>query len=147
MSQDPDALVSRGTKSRGNPTQRVLEPIQRIRFTESTLRHASVWEKTGPSLGKINLIKVPNQRSPYAMKFEDMSHEETERQQRCARSKAWNLAQNLCKVKEKTRLHSTFPRRNGYSQLRQQKSGRKESLQLIQERVCTWSSKKDLQFC
>ena len=34
------------------------------------------------------------------MKFEDWSHEETERQQRCARSKAWNLATNMYKLKE-----------------------------------------------
>ena len=34
------------------------------------------------------------------MKFEDGSHEETEGQQ-CARSKAWNLAKNICKLKEK----------------------------------------------
>ena len=35
------------------------------------------------------------------MKFEDRSHEESERQQRCARSKAWNLAKNKYKLKEK----------------------------------------------
>ena len=29
------------------------------------------------------------------------SHAETERQQRCARSKAWNLAKNIYKLKEK----------------------------------------------
>ena len=42
------------------------------------------------------------------MKFEDRSHEETERQQRCARSKAWNLAQNIFKLKEedKATFHS-----------------------------------------
>ena len=51
-------------------------------------------------MGKIN-VKVPHQRSPYAMKFEGRSHGETERQQRCARSKAWNLAKNMCKLKEK----------------------------------------------
>ena len=34
--------------------------------------------------------KIPRLRSPYATKFEDRSQEETERQQRCARSKAWN---------------------------------------------------------
>ena len=61
--------------------QKVLEPIQRERFTQSTLRQASIREKKGPSLGKIN-VKVPHQRSPYAMKFEDRSHEETERLQR-----------------------------------------------------------------
>ena len=46
--------------------------------------------KEGPSLGKIN-VNVPLLRSPYAMKFEDSSQEETERQQRCARSKDWNV--------------------------------------------------------
>ena len=35
------------------------------------------------------------------MKFEYRCHEETERQQRCARSKAWNLAENTNKLKEK----------------------------------------------
>ena len=34
------------------------------------------------------------------MKFEERSQEETERQERCARSKAWNLAKNICKLKE-----------------------------------------------
>ena len=38
------------------------------------------------------MSNVPHQRSPYAKKFDNRSHEETERQQRCARSKAWNLA-------------------------------------------------------
>ena len=80
--------------------QKVLEPIQRVRFTESTLRQASVREKKGPSLGKIN-VKVSHQRSPDATKFEDRSLEETERQQRCARSNAWNLAENTYKHKEK----------------------------------------------
>ena len=37
------------------------------------------------------------------MKFEDWCHEETERQQRCARSKAWNLAKNMYMLKEKDR--------------------------------------------
>ena len=35
------------------------------------------------------------------MECEDRSQEETERQQRCARSKAWNLAKNTDKLKEK----------------------------------------------
>ena len=54
-------------------------------------------------------IEVPHQRSPYAMKFEDRSHEETGRQQRCARSKAWNLAKNIFKVKEKDKAAFHFP--------------------------------------
>ena len=35
------------------------------------------------------------------MKFEDGSQEETERQQRCAQSKARNLAKNIYKLQEK----------------------------------------------
>ena len=108
VSQDSDALVSQGRKSRGNPMQKVLEPIQRVRFTQSMLRQASIREKKGPSLGK-RQVKNPHQRSLYAMKFEDWSHEETERQQRCARSKAWNLAFNIYKLKEKDKAPVYFP--------------------------------------
>ena len=91
-----------------NPMQKVLEPSQRERFTESTQRQASIGEKKGPSLGKIN-VKVPHQRSPYDWKLEDRSHEETERQQRCARSKAWNLAKNIYKLKENDKAAFYFP--------------------------------------
>ena len=58
-------------------------------------------------LGKLQ-VKIPHQRSPYAMKFEDRSHEETERHVRCARSKPWNLAKNIYKLKEndKATFHS-----------------------------------------
>ena len=35
------------------------------------------------------------------MKCEDRSHEETERQERCARGIAWNLARNIYKLQEK----------------------------------------------
>ena len=35
VSQDSDALVSQGRKSRGSPMQKVLEPIQTVRFTKS----------------------------------------------------------------------------------------------------------------
>ena len=55
VSRDSDALVSQGRKSRGNLMQKVLEPLQSVRFTKSTLRQASIREKKGLSLGKINL--------------------------------------------------------------------------------------------
>ena len=80
--------------------QKVLGPLRRARFTESTPRQASIRENKGPSLGKIQ-VKILHQRSPHAMKFEDRSQEETDRQQRCARSKAWNFAENIDKLKEK----------------------------------------------
>ena len=138
VSQDSEALVSqRGKQPRGNPMQKVLEPIRRIRFTESTLRQASIREKKGPSLGKIH-VKNPHQRSLHAMKLEDRSQEHTQRQERCARGKAWNLAKNVYKLKEKDRATFYSPR------LRQQKSQRKESLWWIPELLCIWSARKTL---
>ena len=80
--------------------QKVLGSMRKVRFTQSTLHQASNREKEEPSLGK-RQVKLPHQRSPYAMKFEDRSHEETARQQRCARDKSWNLAKNMYKLKEK----------------------------------------------
>ena len=60
---------------------------------------ANTRENKGPSLGKIQ-VKVPHQCSPYAMKFEERSQEEIERQERCAREVAWKLAKNILTLKE-----------------------------------------------
>ena len=50
----------------------------------------------------------------------------------CPKQGLESCPKNFTSSKKKTMLHSTFPRRNGYShgysRLRQQKSGRKESL-------------------
>ena len=128
VSQDSDALASQGTKEfRGNPMQKVLNAIQRVRFTKSTLRHASIRDKKGPSLGKIQ-VKPQHQRSPYAPKFEDRSHEKTGRLQRCAKGKAWNLAENMYKLKENDRLQSSHLQRSGFSQVPHQESRVRESL-------------------
>ena len=54
--------------------------------------------------------KNPHQRSPYAMEFEDRSHEETERQQRCARTNARKLAKNTYKLKENGKTTFCSPR-------------------------------------
>ena len=88
--------------------QQVLGSIRKVRLTQSTLRQASIREKKGPSLGKIQ-VKHPHQRSPYAMKFEDPSHGETERQQRCVGSKAWNFAKNIYELKEKDKATFCSP--------------------------------------
>ena len=42
----------------------------------------------------------PHQRNPNAPKFEDVSQEETEWQERCAREAAWRLAKSVFKLKE-----------------------------------------------
>ena len=68
-----------------------MASIRRVRFTRAALRQANIREE-GPSLNKIQ-VKLPHQRSPYVMKFEDRSQEETERQERCARGDAWETCQ------------------------------------------------------
>ena len=97
VSQDWELLDSqRGDQARGNPMQKSLG-------TDSKSTIHSVYatsSKKGPSLGTIQ-VRNPHQRSPYAMKFEDRSQEETQRQQRCARGKGWNLAERIDKLKEK----------------------------------------------
>ena len=59
-------------------------------------------------MGKLQ-VKIPHQRSPYAMKIEDRSQKETERQEPCARGKAWNLVRNIYKLKEKDKATFHFP--------------------------------------
>ena len=77
----------------------MLEPIRRVRFTKAALRQANIREKEGLSLGKIQ-VKIPHQRSPYAMKFEDRSPRETARQERRARGDAWEPAKKIYELKK-----------------------------------------------
>ena len=116
--QNSDALVSQGRKSLGSPMQKVLEPIQNVRFTESTLRQASIREKKDPSFGKIQ-VKSPHQRSPYGMKFEDRSNEETKDSSDVPEARHGTLPKTFTSSKRKTKLHSTRLQKSGYSWLRQ----------------------------
>ena len=92
MPPESSAISRKGTK--------VLGPTRRVRFTRAALRQANIRENKGPRLNKIP-VKLPHQRSPYAVKFEDRSQEETERQERCARGDAWRLAKKIHKRKDK----------------------------------------------
>ena len=62
------------------------------------------------------------------MKFEDRSHEEIERQQRCARIKAWNLAKNIFKLTAKDKAAFYFPAGEWVLPAASTKERRKESL-------------------
>ena len=144
VSQDSEpSELPKSVKYRGNPRRKVLGSIRRVRFTQSTLRQASLREKEGPSIEKIH-VKIPHQRSPYAMKCEDRSQEETERQQRCARGKAWNLAKNIFKLKEKDKAAFYFPTEEWVLPVTSKKSPRKESLPSIPEQVYIWSARETL---
>ena len=87
VSQDAEPPESVTISRKGT---KVLGSIRRVPFTRATQRYANIRENKGP-LGKIQ-VKVPHQRSPYALKFEDRSQEEIGRQERCAHGDAWRLA-------------------------------------------------------
>ena len=124
--------------------QKVLEPIRRIRLTKSALRQANIREEKGPSLGKTQ-DKNPHQRTPCPVNFEDRSHEETERQQRCARSKAWDLSKNMYKLKEKDKATFYSPAEERVLPAASTKEPEeRESLQRILEPVCIWSARETL---
>ena len=63
------------------------------------LRHANIRDQN-PSLGMI-CPGDPHQCNPNAPKFEDLSQEVTERQDRDAREAAWKMARCILKLKEK----------------------------------------------
>ena len=64
VSHDSETLDSqRGKQSRGNPMQKVLEPIQRVRFAESTLRQASIREKKKTIVGKDKCQSYSSEKS------------------------------------------------------------------------------------
>ena len=54
----------------------------------------------------------PHQRNPNAPKFKDLSQEETEWQERCAREAAWRLAESILKSKEKNKAAFFSPSEN-----------------------------------
>ena len=63
-----------------------------------------------------NTSQNHHQRSPYATKFQDRSKEETERQERCAQSKVWDLSKQIkTSSKRTTRLHSSRLQKSGFS--------------------------------
>ena len=55
---------------------KVMGSLRGVRFTRAALRQANIRDNKGPSLSKIQ-VKSSHQRSPYAVKFEDRSQEET----------------------------------------------------------------------
>ena len=75
---------------------------------ESYAASRKIQENKCPSLGTIQ-IKLPHQRSPYVIKFEDRSQEEIARQEQCARGDSWRLAQNIFELRatDKTAFFSS----------------------------------------
>ena len=143
VSQDSDASVSqRGKQSRGNPMQIFLGPIRRIRFTQSTLRQASIREKKGPSLEKKYKSNFLISEVPTLL---NLRTEETERLERCARGKAWNLARNIHKLNEKGKATLYSPAEEWMLPAASTKE-REESEFVVDSgaKICTWSARVTL---
>ena len=83
--------------------------LQDTKPSESSARHKSLGTYSTSTIHKncAASVKLPYQRNPYALKFEDRSQEVSERQGRCARGDAWRLAQNIF-ISSKKRKRATF---------------------------------------
>ena len=75
------------------------------------LRVTLRFETKNPSLGMI-WPGEPHQRNPNAPKFEDLSQEETEWQERCAREAAWRQAKSILNFMEKNKAAFFSPSEN-----------------------------------
>ena len=88
--------------------QKVLEPIQRVRFTKSTLRHASILEKKKTIVGKIS-VKAPISEVPTLQNSRIGPTKRLTDKSDVPKSKAWNLVKNIYKLKEKDKATFDFP--------------------------------------
>ena len=98
---------STNERGSGKPDAKSLE--RNPEFDSLSLRYVMRVSGTRKDSRLEKKVKPRHQRSPYAIKFEDRSHEETERQERFAQSKAWNLAKKIYKLKEKDKAAFYFP--------------------------------------
>ena len=82
---------------------------------QSTLRQASIREKKGPSLWILTSPKSSSSEVLYAMKFEDLvPWRDWKTTAMRPKKRHGTLPKIYTKLKEKTKLHSTRPRKNGY---------------------------------
>ena len=103
--QDTERLESSSILRRST---KVLGSMRRVRFATATQRHANIRENKGPSLGQIQ-VKVPHQRRPYSLKFEDRSQEETERGGAMCPRRRGEIGQKYLKLKEKDKATFLSP--------------------------------------
>ena len=124
--------------------KKVLGPTRRVRFTQSTQRQASIRENEGPSLGKIKVSKYSPANSLHYEIWGQITGIDSRTTAMRPRWGMESCQSTFASSKTRTKLHSTHPRKNGYSPLRQQKSRRKDNLRWIPELICISSARKAL---
>ena len=66
------------------------------------MRHTKILEKKGPSPGLIQKCE-PQERNPWAPKFEERTQDKTLNQERCVRRDAWESVKDVCKLKKESK--------------------------------------------
>ena len=100
-------FVTSGEKKAGSQGDRcsfrhvTQDCAQKPEHTAATLSEPAL--SRGRSASGKKSIRGKVTMDPFAAKFEDRSHEETGRQQRCAQSEAWDVAKNIYKLLENDR--------------------------------------------
>ena len=78
-----------------------------IEFSKTPMRLAKIRWKKGFSQGIIQKSE-PQERTPWASRFEERTQDETLKQERCARRDARELAKDVHKLKQEGKTHSTL---------------------------------------
>ena len=87
-----DFLV-KSQKGRNVSVQRKMRERSPWKANGQCSKGAKIREKKGPSQGIIQTSE-PQERIPWAPRFEERTQNETLRQERCARGAAWKLAKD-----------------------------------------------------
>ena len=66
------------------------------------MRRVRIRDNKGPSQGNIQKCE-PQERNPWAPKFEERTQDETLKQERCARTDAQELAKDVYKLKKESK--------------------------------------------
>ena len=131
----PKKKAQRGKQAPGNPDVKSWDQISE--FDLLSLRY--IKEVSGNVMDRRlekTQVKNHHQRSPCAVKFEDQSREETEREERCARNKAWNFDSAELETMRTSRSPTTVMTANGEVQ----SDGICQRLGLVCQSYASWRS-------
>ena len=78
-----------------------------VKFSKTTMRHAKNSGKKGPSQGIIQKCE-PQERIPWAPKFEERTKNEFQRQERCSCGAVWNLAKDVKNLKKESKKDTFY---------------------------------------
>ena len=138
VSQDSEALISvpwkPGAESLGIISKCTIHSVYATSREYPGQERTNAWTYTSQKSPSAKSLRFENLRTGPMKRLKDNSD--------VLKARFGTLPKPHTSSKKKTKLHSTRPRKNGYSWLRQQRAGGKRVLWWIPELVCIWSAGK-----